>query len=183
MKSLPRQIITYLSCVKVSILSCQRSPSCVNIRIHGIGERGSYLLHNFPCQRECRAIYSCVSQLLGVPSQLLTLSTGVKILRHGLPLQTYLSDLNLSNGLSLYCNIIIPGGSLYGTLESKPSALESVVFGGAKHNFFGSSRTYKTLYIHGRTWDWILYKLCGVKDPRLSVNQVVGFLKLIHFPI
>ena len=91
-------------------LSCQRSPSCVNIRIHGIGERGSYLLHNFPCQRECRAIYSHISQLLGVPSQLLTLSTGMKILRRGLPLQTYLSDLNLSNGLSLYCNIVILGG-------------------------------------------------------------------------
>ena len=95
---------------KHSNLSCQRSSSCVNIRIHGIGERGSYLLHNFPCKRECRAIYSRVSQLLGVPSQLLTLSTGVKILRRGLPLQTYISDLNLSNGLSLYCNIIIQGG-------------------------------------------------------------------------
>ena len=105
------QYFSCLSCnMMVSNLLCQRSPLCVNIRVHGIAERGSYLLHNFPCQRECRAIYSRVSQLLGVPSQLLTLSTGVKILRRGLPLQTYISDFNISNGLSLYCNITLLGG-------------------------------------------------------------------------
>ena len=34
----------------------------------------------------------------------------MKILRRGLPLQTYLSDLNLSSGLSLFCNITVLGG-------------------------------------------------------------------------
>ena len=83
----------------------------MSIRIHGVGEGGSsYLLPAFPCQSECRTIYSRVSHLLGVPSALLTLSTGVKILRRRVPLQTYTSDLDLSNGLSLYCSISLPGG-------------------------------------------------------------------------
>ena len=88
-----------------------RSPWRVSIRIHGVEEGGSsYLLPDFPCQSECRTIYSRVSHLLGVPSALLTLSTGVKILRRRVPLQTYTSDLDLSNGLTLYCCISLPGG-------------------------------------------------------------------------
>ena len=76
-----------------------------------MGEGGSsYLLPNFPCQLECGTIYSRVSHLLGVLSALLTLSTGVKILRRRVPLQTYTSDLDLSNGLTLYCCISLPGG-------------------------------------------------------------------------
>ena len=83
----------------------------MSIRIHGVGAGGSsYLLPDFPCQSECRTIYSRVSHLLGVPSALLTLSTGVKIMRRRVPLQTYTSDLDLSNGLSLYCCISLPGG-------------------------------------------------------------------------
>ena len=75
-----------------------------------MGEHRAYLIHDFPCQAECKAIYSFVSQLLGIPSELLTLYSGVKILQRSIPLRAYTSDLNLTHGLSLYCSIKIFGG-------------------------------------------------------------------------
>jgi hypothetical protein len=93
--------------------------SYVSVWVHGLGEGGCRLLHNVSCEAECRAVYSLVSQLLGVPSEMLTLSTGLKILQPRLPLEAYTSGVDLSHGLNLHCSLRLLGGGRYGRGSDK----------------------------------------------------------------
>ena len=80
----------------------------MSIWVHGIGR--SAVLRNVPSKTECATVYDLVSRVTGVPSQMLTLSTGVKILQRRLPLSAYTSCVDLSQGFSLHCCIRLLGG-------------------------------------------------------------------------
>ena len=81
----------------------------MNVLVHGAGE-GTAVLQNVPDNVECGTVYDLVSRVCGVPAQMLTLSNGVKILQHNLPLSHYTSLTDSSHRLNLYCNMRLPGG-------------------------------------------------------------------------
>ena len=83
---------------------------CLSIWIHGIVGH-PIILRDIPLDTKCSSIYNLVSQISGVPSEILTLSNGVKILECRKPMYSYVaSPVNLSHGLNLHCYIKHLGG-------------------------------------------------------------------------
>ena len=82
----------------------------MNIWIYGFSG-GQSMLKNVSCDTMCEDIYNRVSDLSGVPSSILTLSNGVKILQRNKKLCIYTSQANIVNGLSLQCYIKNLGGN------------------------------------------------------------------------
>ena len=58
----------------------------------------------------CADVYETVSKMSGVPSNMLTLSNGVRILRRNAQLHNYILPGNLSHGLNLHCYVKTLGG-------------------------------------------------------------------------
>ena len=91
------------------ILSFLVRSSCLNVWIHGI-DGHQHLLKDIPTDIDCSKLISLASSRLGVPSNMLILSTGVNVLKHQQQLHTYLSQVNSCHGLNLQCYIKGHGG-------------------------------------------------------------------------
>ena len=58
----------------------------------------------------CTNVYHLASHASGIPSHMLTLSNGVRILRRKDQLYNYILPGNLSHGINLHCGIKSLGG-------------------------------------------------------------------------
>ena len=88
-------------------LSVPTFRSCVNVWIHGLDPS---LLKDVYYSSVCADVYETVSKMSGVPSNMLTLSNGVRILRRNAQLHNYILPGNLSHGLNLHCYVKTLGG-------------------------------------------------------------------------
>ena len=84
----------------------------MNIWVHGIGGKHTTILRNIPYNTECKTIYNLLSSIWKIPSHMLSLSNGVKILQRRILLCAYTSGVDLSHGLNLHCNIRMLGGGI-----------------------------------------------------------------------
>ena len=88
---------------------CTSRSSCINVWVHNVHGR-HIILRDIPTDTECRKIYDLVATISGVPSHMLTLSNGVKVLQHRQQFHVYLSHATCSHGYNLQCYIKNLGG-------------------------------------------------------------------------
>ena len=79
----------------------------MSIWVHGIEHS---IIRDVHCDTKCADLYNLISHKSGVPSHMLILSNGVRILKRNDHLYNYTSSVNLSHGLNLHCYIKNLGG-------------------------------------------------------------------------
>ena len=79
----------------------------MSVWVHGMEHS---FIGDVHCNTNCADLYIQVSHMSEVPSHMLTLSNGVRILKRNDKLYNYISPTNLSHGLNLHCYIKNLGG-------------------------------------------------------------------------
>ena len=84
------------------------SSRCVDVWITG-GEH-QMAVRNVPLSMSCRELYSLVAKTTGIPPEMLTLTTGVKILQQNHALHCYASSSSFQHGLNIFFLVKCLGG-------------------------------------------------------------------------